>query len=165
MWIHELIVLNKALTFNLAEIFKEGKAAESWIKSATESITSLKKFHLYISLCTKSKFNVLNCCFESPSLRQLYLSFSPLMLTGSVTKYFSNNILYSWVLSNLKHLMFISGNLFISVLFIFLSNMKALQNLMISCWYLINQFNKSLIYDENEQQLQICDETLKSCVI
>ena len=27
--IHELIVLNKAFTFNLAEIFKEGNAAKS----------------------------------------------------------------------------------------------------------------------------------------
>ena len=61
--------------------------------------------------------------------------------------------------------MFIDDNLSIDALFIFLSNMKALQNLMINCWYLINQFNKSLIYNENEQQLQICDEMLKSCII
>ena len=43
--------------------------------------------------------------------------------------------------------------------------MKALQNLVINCWYLINQFNKSLVYDENEQQLQICDEMLESHII
>ena len=124
--IHELIVLDKFLTFNLAEVFNGGEAAESWIRPATKSITSLKKLHLYISLCTRSKFNVLNCCFESPSLRRLYLSFSPPTLTGSVTKYFSNNILHSWVLPNLKHLTFIDGDLFIAVLFTFLSNMKAL---------------------------------------
>ena len=38
--IHELIVLDKALTFDLAEVFNEGEAAEPWIKPAVESITS-----------------------------------------------------------------------------------------------------------------------------
>ena len=36
---------------------------------------------------------------------------------------------------------------------------------MINHWYLINQFNKRLIYDEDEQQLQIHDETLESHII
>ena len=163
--IHELIMLNKALTFNLAEVFYEGEAAEPWIKPAIENITSLKKLHLYISPHTRSKFNVLNCHLESPSFRQLYLSFSPPTLTGSVTKYFSNNILHSWVLPNLKHLTLIGSNSSIAALFTFLSNMKALQNLVINHWYLENQFNKRLIYNENEQQLQIHDETLKNHII
>ena len=42
---------------------------------------------------------------------------------------------------------------------------KALQNLVINHWYLKNQFNKRLIYDENEQQLQIYDETLENHII
>ena len=165
MQIHELIMLNKTLTFNLAEVFYENKTTESWIKPVIESITLLKKLHFYVNLHIRFKFNVLNCCFESPSLRQLYLSFSPPTLTGSVTKYFSNNILHNWILLNLKHLTFINNNSFITALFIFLLNIKALQNLMINHWYLKNQFNKWLIYNKNEQQLQIHNETLKNHII
>ena len=150
--IHELIVLNKAFTFNLAEVFYESEAAESWIKSVTESITSLKELYFYISQHNRSKFNVLNCHLKSSSLKWLYLSFSPPMLTGSVTKYFNDNILHNWVLLNLEHLMLINDYSFIAALFTFLSNMKkALQNLVINHWYLENQFNKRLIYNENEQ--------------
>ena len=36
---------------------------------------------------------------------------------------------------------------------------------MINCWYLENQFNKRLIYNENEQQLQIHNETLRNHII
>ena len=164
--IHELIMLNKALTFNLTEVFYESEAVKSWIKPATENITSLKELHLYVSQHNKSKSNILNCCFESLSFRWLYLSFSPPTLTDSITKYFSDNILHNWILPNLEHLMFIDDYSFIAALFTFLSNIKkTLQNLVINCWYLENQFDKKLIYDENEQQLQIYDEMLKNCVI
>ena len=101
---------------------------------------------------------------ESPSLRRLYLGFPP-TLTGSVPEDVSDNILHGWVLPNLERLTLIGGCSSIAALFTFLSNMKALQKLVISRWYLINQFDKRLVYDEDEQQLQIPDGTLRSRVI